>query len=428
MKTKIALWGCGIIGVAAIVAVGARSVWADEAPAATGATEAAPAANAPPPDPTRDQWDSFLDPLRDFEDDYITGTQKTIEDATGIHIGAGIQEAWSWSFNKPPNGAALPYDNFLSQNTAAPEIGQIRATRPGEGWFVPGFGLTLTAGETARRIKADWNGDGAVNRGDTFEKNNFDVQEAYLTWTVPDDSPVLKGLSVKGGKFVTLLGAEVIEPWSNFNMSRSFLFSFAIPFTTTGALVSYPITDKISITGGPVMGWDQVPSIGGVTGTGNITWTATDQITLAANGIYGPNQPGNLANKRGVLDLVATIKPTDKLTLLLNYDWGKEDKAGLNGQNAIWQGFAMVANYNFTDRFSTAGRWEFFNDFSGARTGVSQRLWEATVDLKYLITQHLYVQGEFRGDVSNQKPFQMNTTGFAGDNEVVSMNLTYLFL
>jgi hypothetical protein len=88
----------------------------------------------------------------------------------------------------------------------------------------------------------------------------------------------------------------------------------------------------------------------------------------------------------------------------------------------------MVANYNFTDRFSTAGRWEFFNDFSGARTGVSQRLWEATVDVKYLITQHLYVQGEFRGDVSNQKPFQMNATGFAGDNEVVSMNLTYLFL
>src|SRR5262249_57753422 len=106
-----------------------------------------------------------------------------------------------------------------------------------------------------------------------------------VTWAVPDDSRVLKGLSIKGGKFVTLLGAEVIEPWSNFNMSRSFLFSFAIPFTTTGALVSYPITDKISVTGGPIMGWDQVPNIGGVTGTGHITWEEADPVTLAANRI-----------------------------------------------------------------------------------------------------------------------------------------------
>ena len=424
---RITWRGCGAIAMATILSFGARSSWAQEA-APQGGTAAAPAANAPPPDPTRGKWDSFLDPLRDFEDDYVVGTQKSIEDATGIHIGAGIQEAWSWSFNTPPNSTPLKYDNFLTQNNWVPEIGQVRATRPGQGWFIPGFGLTLTMGNTAPRIKSDWNGDGQINVGDTFEKNSFDVEEAYLTWTVPDDSPVLKGLSIKGGKFVTLLGAEVIEPWSNFNMSRSFLFSFAIPFTNTGALVTYPITDKLSITGGPVMGWDQVPNIGGVTGMGNITWTATDQLTLAANGIYGPNQPSHLARKRGVLDLVATIKPIDPMTISLNYDWGKEDNAGLNGQDAIWQGLAAVVNYNFTDRFSAAGRGEFFNDFQGARTGVSQRLWEMTGDLKYLITQHLYVQGEFRGDVSNQKPFQKNTFGFAGDNEVVSMNLTYLFL
>ena len=424
---RITLRACGAVAMATILSVGARSSWAQEA-APQGGTAAAPAANAPPPDPTRGKWDSFLDPLRDFEDDYVVATQKSIEDATGIHIGAGIQEAWSWSFNTPPNQTRLIYDNFLTQNSWIPEIGQVRATRPGQGWFIPGFGLTLTMGQTAPRIKSDWNGDGQINVGDTFEKNSFDVEEAYLTWTVPDDSPVLKGLSIKGGKFVTLLGAEVIEPWSNFNMSRSLLFSFAIPFTNTGALVTYPITDKLSITGGPVMGWDQVPNIGGVSGMGNITWTATDQLTLAANGIYGPNQPSHLARKRGVLDLVATYKPIDPLTISLTYDYGKEDAAGLNGENAIWQGFAAVVNYNFTDRFSAAGRGEFFNDWNGARTGVNQRIWEMTGDLKYLITQHLYVQGEFRGDVSSDKPFQKNSTGFAGDNEVVSMNLTYLFL
>src|SRR5262249_57888511 len=94
-----------------------------------------------------------------------------------------------------------------------------------------------------------------------------------------------------------------------FSMRRSFLLRFALPFTHPGALVTYPITDKLSITGGPVMGWDQVPNIGGVTGMGNITWTATHQITPAANGIYGPNQPSHPSPKPGGLDPGATIQP-----------------------------------------------------------------------------------------------------------------------
>jgi putative OmpL-like beta-barrel porin-2 len=407
----ILVWGVG----------GAR---ADEA-----APGGAPAASAPPPDPTRGQWDSFLDPLRDVEDNYVSAGQKWIEDRSKVHVAAGISESWNWSFNTPPNGAALPYDNFLTQNSGSVEIGQLRANRPSEGWFVPGFGLTLTFGKTARRIKSDWNGDGAVNRGDTFETNNFDAEEAYLTWTVPDDSPALKGLSVKGGKFVTLLGAEVIEPWSNFNHSRSLLFSFAIPFTNTGALVTYPITDKLSVTGGPVLGWDEVASNNnGWTGMGNITYAMSDMVTAAANGIWGPQQNNTTSNKRGVADFVATIKPTSALTLLANYDWGQEQGAAIGGGTAIWQGFALVANYAFTDRFSGALRSEFFNDFNGARTGIKQRVYEWTASTKYLITQHLYLQGEFRQDYSNKNAFQRNTNGLADDNPLISISATYTFL
>src|SRR5262249_56129150 len=106
-----------------------------------------------------------------------------------------------------------------------------------------------------------------------------------------------KGLSSKGGKSVTLLGAEVIEPWANYNYSRSFLFGFAIPFTNTGVLATYPIFDTLSVSFGGVVGWDNVadnnnsPSF-----MGNVTWTAPDWPTLGLNGISRPQQtntPGN---------------------------------------------------------------------------------------------------------------------------------------
>ena len=402
------------------------------------------AADEAPPDPTRGQWDSFLDPLRDFEDNSITATQKKVEDATKIHLSAAFSEAYMWDFNNPRSGSLITFHAMDHHNDGVPTLGQLGATRASDGWFVPGFGLKLDAGKGARDIKSDWNGDGAVNRGDSFETNDFEVEEAYLTWAMPDDGPsALKGLTFKGGKFVTLLGAEVIEPWLNYNYSRSLLFTLAIPFTNTGALVTYPISDKLSVTGGAVAGWDQVDGNPnhGWSGMGNVTYTVNDMLTLAGNGIWGPQQTNNNGNKRGVIDLVATVKPTSALTLLLNYDWGHEAGAAAGNEAALWQGFAAVANYAFTDRASAAVRSEWFEDHGGTRTGIVGSTYEATVTGKYLITQHLYGQVEYRHDESTQgnafpadSPGTVNgptgpnpITKFTAGQDIVGFDVTYVF-
>jgi putative OmpL-like beta-barrel porin-2 len=393
-------------------------------------TTPARAEDQAPTDPTRGQWDSFLDPLRDLEDD-LTGQQKALEDSTKVHVGAAIQKGFTYDFGQPKQGTPLPYDGFEYHDSPSIDAAQLRLSRPSDGWYIPGFGLTLSFGKLARRIKSDWNGDGGVNRGDTFETNNFDAEEAYLNWTVPDDSPALKGLTVKGGKFVTLLGAEVLEPWLNYNNSRSLLFTFAIPVTNTGVLLSYPVTDKITITGGPVAGWDQVASNNnGWTGMGGVSWTATDQWSFATNGIWGPSQNNNTGNKRGVIDLIATYKPTDALTFNANYDWGHEEHASLtSGGAALWQGFSLIANYAFTDRLSSALRGEWFEDPQGARTGTPHNtVYEGTWDVKYLITQHLYTQAELRFDKSDHDVFLADSnTDFKGNHALIGANFTYVF-
>jgi hypothetical protein len=377
-------------------------------------------------DPTRGD---FLDPLRDVEDRVVEG-QKWLEDRTKVHAGAGVMKYWFHSFNDPGSNLLTLHSLDPDHESSEFDFGQLSLSRPSEGWFVPGFGAKLGAGRAAKRFKADWDGDGGLNRGDTFEKNSFEVQEAYLTWTVPDDSPVAKGVSVKGGKFVTLLGAEVIEPWANFNVSRSFLFGFAIPFTHTGGLVNVPISDKLSVTAGPVVGWDNVAdNNSGVTGMGNITYLVTDQVTLGANGIYGPEQTRRTGPRRGVADFVATIKPVEPLTVLLNYDWGHED-ALINGtRSATWQGFSGVVNYDFTDRFSTAFRGEWFEDTDGARTGTRQTLWETTLTTKYLITQHLIGRLEYRHDESDEnRTFEAGSRGkLLSGQDIVGFEFTYLF-
>jgi hypothetical protein len=142
-----------------------------------------------------------------------------------------------------------------------------------------------------------------------------------------------------------------------------------------------------------------------------------------------------------VADFVATIKPTSALTLLANYDWGHEDAAAAGNEAALWQGFALVANYAFTDRASAAVRGEWFEDHGGTRTGTVGSFYEGTVTGKYLITQHLYGQVEYRHDESTKgdafpkdSPGVVNgptgpnpITKFTDGQDIIGFDVTYVF-
>jgi hypothetical protein len=273
-------------------------------------------------------------------------------------------------------------------------------------------------------MAADYDGDGFVGFTDGEETNSYELEEGYLTYQLP----VGKGLTLKAGKFVTLLGAEVIEAKSNYNFSRSFLFGYAIPFTHIGALLSYPITEQINLTGGMIDGWDNVRDNNQAKGfMGSLSYAPLDQLSMSVNGTYGAEQTDNNSDKRGVIDFVVTIKPVDRLTFLLNYDWGNEADASLTGTTAEWQGFAGVVNYDFTDRFSAAFRGEWFEDDGGARTGRSQDLWETTLDLKYVLTKHLYTRAEYRHDESNHHVFAAGDSKAVKGQDIVGFEFGWVF-
>jgi len=120
-----------------------------------------------------------------------------------------------------------------------------------------------------------------------WEDHEVELEEAYLVYNVP----IGNGLTLKGGKFVTLLGSEVIEPWLNPTWSRSYLFGFAIPFTHTGGLATVQGRRHDQRHRRWRHGWDNVednnssPSV-----TGQIAIAPNDRASVYVNGIYGPEQ------------------------------------------------------------------------------------------------------------------------------------------
>lgn len=286
-----------------------------------------------------------------------------------------------------------------------------------------GFGLVVTGGEDVQFNHAI----GILRDEDDAptDTEKFDLQEAYLSYKVP----VGNGLTLKGGKFVTLLGYEVIESPNNLNFSRSFLFAFAIPLTHVGLLASYPISDTLSVTAGPVLGWDvandrnDAPS-----GMGQIAYTGLKDLTTSVNFIAGPERfgPTDTTNVRWVLDLVANYTGIKNTTLGFNVDHGREQDAAPDGGDAGWWGVAVYGAYDWTEKLRTGARLEYFEDSEGFRTGFGSKLgvWEATATLQYRIWKGLVGRLEYRHDQADENVFR---GGERKSQDTVAVSLYYLF-
>jgi predicted porin len=254
-------------------------------------------------------------------------------------------------------------------------------------------------------------------------------------------APIGKGLDLKAGKFVTLHGAEVIRRTGNFNVSRSLAFGFAIPFTHTGIMATYPVNDWLTVTAGIVNGWDNTDdNNNGKTIHGMATITPIKDLTLTLGGTWGAELNDRDGPKRGLLDLVATYKPIPPLTLTVNYNHGEQDEAfGPGSQTARWHAIVGYATYDLTDKLSVGIRGEYFRDEEGFRlgftdpvTGLPARLnvWEVTLTGRYKLFDHLFASVEFRHDqATNDRLVFDDGNGIrnADSQDTIAFELVYQF-
>lgn len=272
-------------------------------------------------------------------------------------------------------------------------------------------------------------GDVSVASG----SSDVEVRDAYLTYKIP----FVDGVTLKAGKFVTLLGYEVLKTWDTFNpnMSRSLLFGYAIPFEHVGGLVNVAVGDMVSIDAGVVNGWDNTTDNNdGKTFLGGVGITPSDMISMYFAGTYGPEQDNNGHSKRAALTGVFTITATDALSFVLEADYGNEtDLVGPNmSDSALWYGVAGYAIFQATDDLSFSFRAEGFDDSDGVRLGSPQApngstTWEITPTVAYQLTHGLLWRAEYRHDESNAKIFQTSSANYVRGQDTIATELIYAF-
>ncbi len=357
--------------------------------------------------------------------------RKTLADHLGVHIHGLVDGTYDYNVNQPNTTPILSSSGRVNQlrafdvdaNSFTFQQFSLHIDRTMDGGV--GFVTDLNFGKTAELLYAGTHYSNSLTPQSTQE---FDPTQAYLTYTIP----LGKGINMQAGKFVTLLGEEVIPVYNNvnFNESRGFVFTLGEPFTHTGVRAQYSFNDKIGLTMGLNNGWDDPSdSNDGKSVEGQLSVTPTDWLSVLVNGIYGAEQADHGNSKRGAIDPIVTIKPPmiKGLQLIGEYLYASESAPiavsafpnsygnQLTGVSELfkstdWQGFAGYIVYDFNDQWEWATRFEWFRDGQGTRSGLRQTLFEFTETLNYhvpLVTG-LLARLEYRHDASNAHPFYSN--------------------
>ncbi len=288
-----------------------------------------------------------------------------------------------------------------------------------------GFRADLGLGDTVDRV---------ISVSDSSRNDaTKHVLQAYASYVAPLGS----GLTLDFGKFYTPVGAEVVETKDNFNYSRGLLFLYG-PFYHAGLRTKYTVSDKVSLSGFLVNGWDNLFENNfdqRTTGkTIGFQLGLTPSKKFAITGTYLGGQEAPLANVpdvslrdnwRNIFDSVATYYLTDKVTLLGNFVYGNDgDNLGNRG---YWTGFAGYLKFAFNNRLAFSPRFEVFNDNDGLRTGRAQTIKDITLTQEVKLLNNFLTRFEFRRDFSNQ-PFFTNFDGISKKNQnTFLVGVSYFF-
>jgi hypothetical protein len=220
-----------------------------------------------------------------------------------------------------------------------------------------------------------------LNEAEGNDGNSVDVRQAYLQYATGP-------LTVIAGKFVTLAGAEVINPSQNTNFSRSLLFTQLEPLDHTGFRATYAVTDTVSVIVGVNNGWNSTDTnFGSKTGEFGATYAPNKMLSFAATGYFGKTSDGV---DLSLMDFVGTYNVTSALTLILNVD--ALQTSGDFSSHSHQNGFAAYANYGFNDNWRLSVRTEYINFVNYGHEI------EGTVTVGYSPVKNFEIRGELRYD------------------------------
>lgn len=251
-------------------------------------------------------------------------------------------------------------------------------------------------GTDARYTQATGLDDELISEKD-FRFYDLSIPQAYVELY----SPVGNGLTAKLGHFYTIIGYEVVNAPDNFFYSHAYTMQYGEPFTHTGVLFSYPLNNNFSVNAGVVNGWDNFDeNLSNWNFIGNIAWSDDDETSSVVLSLITGDTDDVSSKNRTMYSLVATHHFDEKLHYIFQHDFGFQEQATVNNQDAYWYGVNQYLFYDVNDSVSVGVRAEWFRDDGDSRLniGASGSYFAVSTGLNWSPQPWLKIRPEIRYD------------------------------
>jgi len=238
------------------------------------------------------------------------------------------------------------------------------------------------------------------------------IQQAYVS--------LLTGkVTWDAGKFVTPIGAEVIESQDNWNYSRSVLFGYAIPFYHVGVRANVAASDKLTLSGYLLNGWNNGSEINdNKTFAVGATLTPTENLTWIANYMVG-KESAETDDNLNLFDTTLTLGG-EKLSLMGNFDYGKWG-------DTSWWGIAGYAKLQATPNWDLVGRYEYVDDSDGGFMTFGTKLQTVAVTSDHTLAGELKLRLEYRTDFAAEPIFGKHDGSLKKSQTTLGASAVYSF-
>lgn len=248
-----------------------------------------------------------------------------------------------------------------------------KAAQPTNGNLDWGFRADMMYGVDGPDTQAFGNTQDGLGRPRGFDTG---WNHGIYGWALPQLYGEVAGedWSVKLGHFYTLIGYEVVQAPDNFFYSHSFTQYNSEPFTHTGVLATYQLTEDIESYAGWTLGWDtgfdQFGS--GNAWLGGFKATLTDDISVTYISTIGDF--GWRGDDGYMSSVVVNTALTDNLSYIFQSDFLRVDETGEDNF-----GINQYLLYNVSDCLGLGTRVEWWKtDDLGAFGLGSFSVYEAT--------------------------------------------------
>jgi hypothetical protein len=359
----------------------------------------------------------------------------------GVKLSGYVDAGYSYNFTGSQQNASNVSGRFGSDTASRGDFNlyavklALEKALTSENKAQAGFRTDVMIGEDAAYLS---------NRTSTADGTNNDqnsnalfLEQAYVAIR----APVGNGWDFKVGKFVSILGYEVIERPANMNITYGLLWQ-QFPLWYTGVLSSYKFDDYLdgklgvvngnnsdnnTTTGNNGDGCAVLAALNVTAPGGNANWSNNFQYSSNSENDTGlgsttvNNNTTTIAGNNSSTGSAYTFiynswgnwSPkfaNDKLLLAFDSVLGTSNAGQSGGQNTSWCGASAYAKYQFNDWFSLASRGEYFhgNNFAkigngpvgnAAGNGTSgMDLWEYTITAGFNVIDNLLIRAEYRLD------------------------------